>query len=361
MKKIIGLGIIGFILVVGSINAGAASTVPSDGVLYSDSGKTVKEALDELFTGLKEKQTEIDNLKKIGTASEADILQDKTALVQGKTITGSMIDRGEYQYGTWACGESGCNNSATGENYYVINKLPEGYYHANTSSTSWAPEARVDGATVRSSLGIAASKIAKGNTIAGITGTYTSDATATSSDILSGKTAYVNGSKTTGAMTNYSEETQSATSITQSGTDALISIPSEGYYDTSSNITVPIETIKNELNLTKTLSKKADKSLTATISTLKKVGTVYKNNTEESLHCYALAYTTTATEVTVFQSIFYIGTKQVSSYIVEGGVKIQSTTTVPFTLGAGETLYLYASNTSYKEGSNTFRTILYCY
>ena len=42
--------------------------------------------------------------------------------------------------------------------------------------------------------------------------------------------------------------TVSATTVIESGTNALISIPSNGYYSTSSKISVPIETIKNEVS-----------------------------------------------------------------------------------------------------------------
>ena len=62
---------------------------------------------------------------------------------------------------------------------------------------------------------IIASNIKKGVSILGVTGTVqegvdTSDATATASQILSGKTAYVNGSKLTGTCT-YDADTSDAT------------------------------------------------------------------------------------------------------------------------------------------------------
>lgn len=43
-----------------------------------------------------------------------------------------------------------------------------------------------------------AGNIKTGSSILGVSGTFTSDANATASDILSGKTAYVNGVKITG-------------------------------------------------------------------------------------------------------------------------------------------------------------------
>ena len=47
---------------------------------------------------------------------------------------------------------------------------------------------------------LVASNIKNGTAILGVTGTYTSDATATEYDILSNKTAYVNGTKITGSV-----------------------------------------------------------------------------------------------------------------------------------------------------------------
>ena len=92
---------------------------------------------------------------------------------------------------------------------------------------------------------IIAGNIKKGVSILGVTGTCeagtttsgtdTSDATATASDIRKGKTAYVNGSKITGNMTE-----QSAQTITPSTTNKTIS---SGQYLTGT------QTIKGDANL----------------------------------------------------------------------------------------------------------------
>ena len=133
-------------------------------------------------------------------AAAGNILSGKTAYVNGAKISGTMIDRGLAQSGNWGCGSSGCGTG--NDAYYAINGLPEGWYHSD--GNSWAPEARINANTLRSQLGVSANKIAKGQSIAGIAGTYTSDANATAADIAVGKTAYVNGNKITGTASKLS-------------------------------------------------------------------------------------------------------------------------------------------------------------
>lgn len=59
---------------------------------------------------------------------------------------------------------------------------------------------------------LVASNIKSGVSILGINGTYTSDATATASDIKSGKTAYINGAKVTGTHTEFTPDGNATTS-----------------------------------------------------------------------------------------------------------------------------------------------------
>ena len=59
---------------------------------------------------------------------------------------------------------------------------------------------------------LVASNIKAGVSILGINGTYTSDATATASDIKSGKTAYINGAKVTGTHTEFTPSGNATTS-----------------------------------------------------------------------------------------------------------------------------------------------------
>lgn len=92
------------------------------------------------------------------TAVANQISSGKTAWVNGKQLTGTLTERGQYQSG----GAAWCNT------YFAINALPEGIYRSN--GASWAPEARCTADQLRNALGITAGKIKKGETIAGVSG-----------------------------------------------------------------------------------------------------------------------------------------------------------------------------------------------
>lgn len=155
------------------------------------------------------------------TANSAQVLAGYTAVTNDsndEAIAGTMPDRGNNQYGGWG----------SGTDYYAINSLPEGYYHKQSSSETWAPEARIAKSTVRSQLGISASKILSGQTIADIAGTATSDATATAAYIYTGETAYVKGSKITGTMTVNSALSFKVAAVTDTTMTISWTNPSKG-------------------------------------------------------------------------------------------------------------------------------------
>ena len=96
--------------------------------------------------------------------------------------------------------------------------------------------------------------------------------TAIASDVLSGKTILTSSGLVTGTMVNKSGTTTTASTVTESGDNALITIPANGYYSTSSKISVPIETIKNEVNLSNLQSG----TFTATVGVWETINLGYK-------------------------------------------------------------------------------------
>jgi hypothetical protein len=89
------------------------------------------------------------------------MLQGYSGFVNGGgEVKGTIVNRGQFQYG----------NMVEAGDYYAFNGLPEGAYFKN--GADWAPEARCSKDNVRKYLGVAAGKIAKGQSIAGISGTW---------------------------------------------------------------------------------------------------------------------------------------------------------------------------------------------
>ncbi|MFS1513908.1 hypothetical protein VQL36_15895 [Chengkuizengella sp. SCS-71B] len=106
------------------------------------------------------------------TAGASNILTDKTAYVNGSKITGTMTNRGSVAITPGTSKKSIASGYHSGSGYVV------------------------------GDADLTAANIKKGKNIFGVAGSFTSDATAGASNILTGKTAYVNGSKITGTMTN---------------------------------------------------------------------------------------------------------------------------------------------------------------
>ena len=188
-KIMLGIEVVLLCMIVAILGTNAASSnPPSNGVSYGKNNQTTVEgALNDLYTKAN-----------YGNASASQILKDKTALVGGKQVKGTMpLKNGSSQ---------ASKVSANANNVYMV--FPYGYYPAeNHFSTANSSEVYATNADVASAIGLTAGKLLKGQTVLGITGTGTtgvdtSDATATAADISSGKTAYVNGSKITGSMSN---------------------------------------------------------------------------------------------------------------------------------------------------------------
>ena len=172
MKKYLSI-IVSLMLIVSPVYA-----LDSNGVIYDNStsgssATNVNDALNDLYTKLNDKQTEINNITNIGNATADKILSGYTAYVKGNTITGSIPSKGATTY------TPGTSNQTIASGQYLSGAQ-----------------------TIKGDSNLVAANIAKGKSIFGISGTYTSDANAVAGNILSGKTAYINGNKITGTISS---------------------------------------------------------------------------------------------------------------------------------------------------------------
>lgn len=164
-------------------------------------------------------------------ATAADIIKDKTAYVNGQKITGTAIlgvdisdatiNEGDVAEGKLAYSSAG---RITGTLPNITDTLEYGSIDVVDNNTNSRLDLTITNETDRivrkdvtmhstigysslaSTIGLTAEKLVRGNTILGIEGTQalgydTSDATAVAGDIVSGKTAYINGGVVTGTLT----------------------------------------------------------------------------------------------------------------------------------------------------------------
>ena len=233
-KVMIGIEVIllGMIIAIVGTNA-ASSNPPSNGVSYSKNNQTTVEgALNDLYTKAN-----------YGNASAGQILSGKTALVGGSKVTGTMPNLTSNSSIEHAIGNG--TNVILGDTGFVSTNTDgvtrfeiryEGQSGYLTGGTLFALEQ----SKVANTIGLTAGKLLKGQSVLGITGTgettcptlasQTSSATAGAGDILSGKTAYVNGNKITGSMTNKGAVSET---ISPGGT---YTIPA-GYHNGSGKVT----------------------------------------------------------------------------------------------------------------------------
>lgn len=167
-------------------------------------------------------------------ALASDLAEGKTAYVNGLQITGTLHeDNGtltqQAEEVTISEGDILQFKQVPIEDDFIA--------RAGYSKILWArPE------NVTSTIGLTANKLVSGNTILGVEGTHicppgldTSDANAVETDILSGKTAYVDGSKITGTITSKEAQTYIPSSSEQiidagqylSGTQTISAVPTE--------------------------------------------------------------------------------------------------------------------------------------
>ncbi len=159
------------------------------------------------------------------TATIADILSGKTAYANGEKITGTIPEK----YAT---------TILPGTTDII---LPSGLYLAGAQ-------------TIQGDSALVSSNIKKGTSIFGVSGsnnvvdTSISSNAITAANVVSGKKGFANGSEITGNMTDKSGTTQSASASTGSSRLTL-SIPTAGYYSTTSKLYASYSTIASLLGI----------------------------------------------------------------------------------------------------------------
>lgn len=191
------------------INDKTAIDLTGDTVTPSDlvEGVTAHDATGMQITGTRPATSGTDTSD--ATATEEDIARNKTAYVQGKKITGKLYEyvKGE-KLEMWV--------SAGGSQYLIVNKrgnicisMPHGL-NDEILRIGCTIELGADPSLFGDAV---AADVAKGKTMTSAAGLKvvgtntndadTSDADATASDIAKGRTAYVQGAKVTGKLTEY--------------------------------------------------------------------------------------------------------------------------------------------------------------
>ena len=168
-------------------------TVTANGTVTPSSGKYLKQVTVNV------PPTGIDTSDATATAS--DIAENKTAYVNGEKITGSILvmDGTSFQAPniSWDSSKSRLKLSGTSSEKYIYKKGAELIMYCSGGRLGDATAADVaQGKTFTSAAGLKVT-----GTRVGSGGIDTSDATATASDIVENKTAYVNGEKVTGSLT----------------------------------------------------------------------------------------------------------------------------------------------------------------
>lgn len=118
------------------------------------------------------------------TATAADIRSGKTAYAGNSKVTGSMTEKAAATY----------NPSASDQ------EIAAGQYLSGKQTIRKVTTSNLDAANIKTGVTVKIGDVEDDDRVASVTGTYTSDANATAAQILSGKTAYVNGVKISGTI-----------------------------------------------------------------------------------------------------------------------------------------------------------------
>lgn len=121
-------------------------------------------------------------------ATSSDIISGKTAYVSGVKVTGNLSSKSAETFYTSTSDQS----------------IPAGKYLSGAQTIKGVTTSNIDAANIKAGVTVKVGDSGSATRIKNVTGTFTNDANASASDILSGKTAYKNGSKLTGTISSKS-------------------------------------------------------------------------------------------------------------------------------------------------------------
>ena len=142
-------------------------------------------------------------------------------------LTADTVEAGKVLKGYTAHDKSGATITGT-----IESKATTTYTPGTSDQTIAAGQYLSGPQTIAGDANLTAGNIKDGTTIFGVTGTFTSDATAAAAEILSGKTAYKAGVKITGSMKNNGGVAGTITTKSQAYT-----IP-QGFHDGSGKVSI---------------------------------------------------------------------------------------------------------------------------
>ena len=231
-----------------------ASAITGKGV-NTDSGATfavMAENIKSIETGIGTEDA---------TATAAQLLSGATAYARGTKLTGTLADYLGKNLGYQPSGETYIDDGTPVTRLYLSSYV--GIKKASNSLPLIRIKLGTSGAVNADTyVDVPVNNLSEGNIRAGVlvgytggnigvSGTFTADGTATAVQILSGKIAYVNGSKVTGTMTDKSgSNTAANASLDTTNSRVKLQIPSNGYYDTGAYLYIPYATLASILGIT---------------------------------------------------------------------------------------------------------------
>lgn len=230
--------VIGITLTI-SVSATTAGLYSSKGRIVFDNGTT--ETSDDVVFDASDFDA-IDSVVTQGKESVASAINTATGLIVPQTSGTYTFSDITNTLGTITNRGKVTKSLNAGESYTI----PAGYHNGSGKVTANSLASQTAGTAK-------AEDITKGSTawVGGTKLTGIGYGNVSKEQVLSGKTFSSTGGKQTGTMVNNGGKTVTATTVTESGSNALITIPANAYYSTSSKLSVPIETIKKNIDIGK--------------------------------------------------------------------------------------------------------------